>query len=162
RLKDEFLATVSHELRSPLNSILGWSKMLSVKRLSEEESARALEVIYKSARAQNQLISELLDVSRIITGKLRLEVSMVDLITIIEAAIDIVRPAAEAKKIGIISSLDPAAGPVSGDADRLQQIVWNLLSNAVKFTPAGGEVAIRLERDNESVTITVSDNGDGI
>jgi two-component system, chemotaxis family, CheB/CheR fusion protein len=162
RLKDEFLATVSHELRSPLNSILGWSKMLSGRRLDGEESARALEVIYKSARAQNQLIGELLDVSRIITGKLRLEVSIVDLIPIIEAAMDIVRPAAEAKKIGIISSLDPAAGPVSGDADRLQQVVWNLLSNAVKFTPAGGEVAVRIEREGESVTITVSDNGDGI
>src|SRR6266542_3893796 len=162
RLKDEFLATVSHELRSPLNSILGWSRMLSAKRLDEEESTRALEVIYKSARAQNQLIGELLDVSRIITGKLRLDVSMVDLIPIIEAAMDIVRPAAEAKKIGIISSLDPAAGPVSGDADRLQQVVWNLLSNAIKFTPAGGEVAVRLEREDESVTITVSDNGEGI
>ncbi|HEU0173055.1 MAG TPA: chemotaxis protein CheB [Blastocatellia bacterium] len=162
RLKDEFLATVSHELRSPLNSILGWSKMLSAKRLDEEDSARALEVIYKSARAQNKLIGELLDVSRIITGKLRLEMSMVDLIPIIEAAVDTVRPAAEAKKIGIISSLDPAAGPVSGDADRLQQVVWNLLSNAVKFTPAGGEVAVRLEREGESVTITVSDNGEGI
>jgi two-component system, chemotaxis family, CheB/CheR fusion protein len=162
RLKDEFLATISHELRSPLNSILGWSKMLSAKRLDEEDSVRALEVIYKSARAQNQLISELLDVSRIITGKLALEVSTVDLIPIIEAAMDIVRPAAVAKRIEIVSSLDPAAGLVSGDADRLQQVAWNLLSNAVKFTPAGGEVAVRLEREGESVTITVSDTGDGI
>ncbi|MBO0860257.1 MAG: PAS domain S-box protein [Chloracidobacterium sp.] len=162
RLKDEFLATVSHELRSPLNSILGWSKMLSARRLDEKEEARALEVIYKSARAQNQLIGELLDVSRIIMGKLRIEVSMVDLILIIEAAIDIVRPAAEAKKIRIVSSLDTAAGPVSADSDRLQQVVWNLLSNAVKFTPAGGEIVVRLEREGETVTITVGDTGEGI
>ena len=147
RLKDEFLATVSHELRSPLNSILGWARMLSDKRLDEEKSARALEVIYRSARAQNQLISDLLDVSRIITGKSRLDVSMVELIPIIEAAMDVVRPAADAKKIRLVSALDPAAGPVSGDADRLQQIVWNLLSNAVKFTPAGGQIAVRLERE---------------
>jgi two-component system CheB/CheR fusion protein len=162
RLKDEFLATVSHELRSPLNSILGWSKMLGGKRLDEEQSARALEVIYNSARAQNQLIGDLLEVSRIITGKLRLDVSMVDLIPIIEAAIDVVRPAADAKQIRLISSLDPTAGPVSGDANRLQQVVWNLLSNAVKFTPAGGHVGVRLGRDGASVTITVSDNGVGI
>ena len=148
RLKDEFLATVSHELRSPLNSILGWSKMLSANRLDEEQSARALEVIYSSAQAQNKLIGDLLDVSRIITGKLRLEVSMVDLIPIIEAAMDVVRPAADAKQIRLVSSLDPAAGPVSGDADRLQQVVWNLLSNAVKFTPAGGQVGVRLERED--------------
>ncbi|HEX2489654.1 MAG TPA: CheR family methyltransferase, partial [Blastocatellia bacterium] len=136
RLKDEFLATVSHELRSPLNSILGWARMLSGKRLDEEESARAIEVISRSARAQNQLISDLLDVSRIITGKSRLDVNTVELIPIIEAAMDIARPAVDAKKIRLVSALDPAAGPVSGDPDRLQQIVWNLLSNAVKFTPA--------------------------
>jgi signal transduction histidine kinase/ActR/RegA family two-component response regulator len=162
RLKDEFLATVSHELRSPLNSILGWARMLRGKRLDEEESARALEVIYNSARAQNQLIGDLLDVSRIITGKSRLDLSRVDLIPIIEAAMDIARPAADAKNIRLISSLDPAAGLVSGDADRLQQVVWNLLSNAVKFTPSGGEVAVRLECDDASVTITVSDTGEGI
>jgi len=162
RLKDEFLATVSHELRSPLNSILGWSKMLSAKRLDEEQSARGLEVIYSSAHAQNKLIGDLLDVSRIITGKLRLDVSMVDLIPIIAAAMDVVRPAADAKQISLISTLDPAAGPVSGDADRLQQVVWNLLSNAVKFTPPGGRVGVRLEREVASVTITVSDTGEGI
>jgi CheY-like chemotaxis protein len=162
RLKDEFLATVSHELRSPLNAILGWSRMLSGKRLDEEKSSRALEVISKSARAQNQLISDLLDVSRIITGKLRIETRMVDLISIIEAAMDVVRPAADTKRIRLISTLDPAAGPVSGDADRLQQVVWNLLSNAVKFTPAGGRVGVRLEREGASVTITVIDTGVGI
>jgi PAS domain S-box-containing protein len=162
RLKDEFLATVSHELRSPLNSILGWTKMLSDKRLDEKKSARALEVIYRSAHAQNQLIGDLLDVSRIITGKSRLEMRVVELPPIIEAAMDIVRPAADAKQIRLVSSLDPAAGPVSGDADRLQQIVWNLLSNSIKFTPAGGEITIHLEREGAHVRLTVSDTGEGI
>src|SRR5882672_4463375 len=124
RLKDEFLATISHELRSPLNAILGWTRMLNDKLLDEEKSARALEVIYRSARAQSQLISDLLDVSRIITGKLRIEARTVSLIPIIEAAMDVARPAADAKKIRLISALDPAAGLVSGDPDRLQQIVW--------------------------------------
>jgi len=162
RLKDEFLATVSHELRSPLNSILGWSKMLRANRLDKEQSARALEVICSSAQTQNKLIADLLDVSRIISGKLRLDVSMVDLVPIIQAAIDVVCPAAGAKRISLVSSLDPAAGPVSGDPDRLQQVVWNLLSNAVKFTPAGGKVEVRLERGEEELTITVSDTGVGI
>ncbi|HEU0185038.1 MAG TPA: ATP-binding protein [Blastocatellia bacterium] len=162
RLKDEFLATISHELRSPLNAILGWTRMLNDKWLDEENSARALEVIYRSARAQNQLISDLLDVSRIITGKLRIETGMINLIPVIEAATDVARPAADAKNIRLISALDPETGPVSGDAGRLQQIVWNLLSNAVKFTPAGGRVSVRLERDGASVKITISDTGDGI
>jgi PAS domain S-box-containing protein len=162
RLKDEFLATVSHELRSPLNAILGWARMLRDKRLDEEGAAHALEVIYRSARAQNRLIGDLLDVSRIITGKLRLQVSVVDLIPITEAAMDVVRPAADARGIKLISALDRTAGPVSGDADRLQQIIWNLLSNAVKFTPAGGQVMIRLEREGGGVTLTVSDTGVGI
>jgi two-component system, chemotaxis family, CheB/CheR fusion protein len=162
RLKDEFLATVSHELRSPLNSILGWARMLSDKRLDEEKSARALEIIYRSARAQNQLIGDLLDVSRIIAGKSRLEMRVVELTPIIEAAMDVVRPAADAKKIRLVSALDPAAGPVSGDADRLQQVVWNLMSNAVKFTPVEGQITIRLEREGAHITITVSDSGEGI
>jgi CheY-like chemotaxis protein len=136
--------------------------MLSGKRLGEEQSARALEVISRSARAQNQLVGDLLDVSRIITGKLRIETRVVDLIPIIEAAMDIVRPAADAKRIRLILSLDQAAGAVLGDADRLQQVVWNLLSNAVKFTPAGGEAGVRLEREGASVKITVSDTGVGI
>ncbi|HKQ77786.1 MAG TPA: PAS domain S-box protein, partial [Blastocatellia bacterium] len=162
RLKDEFLATVSHELRSPLNSILGWASMLRDKRIDEKESARALEVIYRNARVQNQLISDLLDVSRIITGKLLLNVSNLDLIPIIKAAMDVIRPAADAKQIRLVSSLDPAVGFVSGDADRLQQVVWNLLSNAVKFTPPGGEIRVRLEREDASIAITVSDTGEGI
>jgi PAS domain S-box-containing protein len=162
RLKDEFLATVSHELRSPLNSIVGWSRMLSEKRLDEEKSAHALEVIQSSARAQNQLIGDLLDVSRIIAGKSRLEMSMVELPPIIEAAIDVMRPAADAKQIRLVSALDPGAGQVLGDADRLQQVVWNLLSNAVKFTPEEGEITIRLERKGAHVRLTVSDTGEGI
>lgn len=162
RLKDEFLATVSHELRSPLNSILGWSRMLNEKRLDEEKSALALEIIHKSANAQNQLIGDLLDVSRIITGKSRLEMRVIELPPIIEAATDAARPAADAKKIRLVSALDPAAGPVSGDADRLQQVIWNLLSNAVKFTPVEGEITIRLEHEGAHVRLTVSDTGEGI
>jgi two-component system CheB/CheR fusion protein len=162
RLKDEFLATVSHELRSPLHSILGWSRMLSEKRLDEEKSAHALEVIYRSARAQNKLIGDLLDVSRIITGKLSLEMRVIELPPIIEAAVDIVRPAADVKKIRLVSALDPMAGPVSGDADRLQQVAWNLLSNAVKFTPVEGQIEVRLERKGAHIRLTVSDTGEGI
>jgi PAS domain S-box-containing protein len=162
RLRDEFLASLSHELRSPLNSILGWASMLMDKRLDEEGTAHALKVIYRNARAQNQLIGDLLDVSRIIMGKLRLDVIVVDLVPIINAAIDVVHPAADAKEIKLISALDPAAGPMSGDADRLQQVVWNLLSNAVKFTPAGGQVLVRLERADADVKLTVSDTGVGI
>jgi PAS domain S-box-containing protein len=162
RLKDEFLASLSHELRSPLHAILGWARMLIDRRLDEEEAAHALEVIYRSARAQNQLIGDLLDVSRIIMGKMRLEVSVADLVPIVEAAMDIVRPAADAKEIKLVSALDPAAGPVSGDAARLQQVAWNLLSNAVKFTPAGGQVMVRLEREGAGVKLTVDDTGEGI
>jgi CheY-like chemotaxis protein len=136
--------------------------MLRGKRLDTEKAARAIEVIYNSARAQNQLISDLLDVSRIITGKSRLEMRMVELLPIVEAATDAARPAAAAKRIQILSTLDPAAGPVSGDPDRLQQVVWNLLSNAVKFTPAEGQVEVRLEREEADAKLTVSDTGEGI
>jgi CheY-like chemotaxis protein/two-component sensor histidine kinase len=135
---------------------------LSDKGLGEQESARALEVIQRSAHAQNQLISDLLDVSRIIAGKSRLEMKVVELPPIIKAAMDVVCPAAETKKIRLVSALDPIVGPVSGDADRLQQIAWNLLSNAVKFTPEGGQVTISLEREGASVKLTVSDTGEGI
>lgn len=162
RLKDEFLATVSHELRTPLNAMLGWATMLRSSQLDEATTKRAVETIERNARAQNQLINDLLDVSRIITGKLRLNVRPVFLITVIEAAIDSIRPAAEAKNIRIQSLLDPAAGPISGDPDRLQQVFWNLLSNAVKFTPKGGRVQIRSERINSHVEVTVSDTGQGI
>ena len=162
RLKDEFLATVSHELRTPLNAMLGWATMLRGKQLDAATQQRAIETIERNARAQNQLIDDLLDVSRIITGKLRLDVRPVVLVSVLEAAIDSIRPAVEAKGIRLQSLLDPAAGPVSGDPDRLQQVFWNLLSNAVKFTPKGGRIQLRLERINSHVEITVSDTGQGI
>ncbi|XGV98011.1 MAG: PAS domain S-box protein [Leptolyngbya sp. BL-A-14] len=162
RLKDEFLATVSHELRTPLNAMLGWATMLRSRQLDEATMSRAMETIERNARAQNQLIDDLLDVSRIITGKLRLNVRPVVLVSVLEAAIDSIRPAVEAKNIRLQSLLDPAAGPVSGDPDRLQQVFWNLLSNAVKFTPKGGRIQVRLERINSHVEITVSDTGQGI
>ncbi len=162
RIKDEFLATLSHELRTPLNAILGWAHMLRAGQLDESDTVRALETIERNARAQVQLIEDLLDVSRIITGKLRLEVRPLELAEIIQAAVDTVRPAADAKSIRIQMLLDPHAGPVSGDSDRLQQVVWNLLTNAVKFTPKGGRVQVRLERVNSHVEIAVSDTGQGI
>lgn len=162
RMKDEFLAVVSHELRSPLNSILGWTQMLRGRKLNETMIAKALETIERNARAQTQLIEDLLDVSRIITGKVRLNVRPCQLVSIVEAAIDTVRPSADAKSIRLQSVLDPAAGPISGDSDRLQQVIWNLLSNAIKFTPKGGRVHICLERINSHVEIMVSDTGKGI
>ena len=162
RLKDEFLATLSHELRTPLNAILGWLKMLQTNNLGEDGAKKAIATIERNARSQNQLIEDLLDVSRIITGKLRLDIRAVDLPNVITAAIDAVRPAAEAKNIRLQILLDPQAGPVSGDPDRLQQIVWNLLSNAVKFTPKDGQVQVRLERINSHIEIVVSDTGKGI
>jgi CheY-like chemotaxis protein len=161
-LKDEFLATISHELRNPLNAILGWAHMLRLGKLTDVNAERAVETIYRNAKSQAQLVSDLLDVSRIISGKLRLDVRTVDLIYIINAAIDSIRPAAEAKSIRLQTMLDPAAGPISGDADRLQQIVWNLLTNAVKFTPKGGRIQVRVQRINSHVEITVSDSGVGI
>lgn len=162
RVKDEFLATVSHELRTPLNAILGWSSMLRGGRLKPEDAQRAVETVERSARSQSQLIDDLLDISRIITGKLRLEISSVELTDVINAAIDSVRPAAEAKEIRLQTILDSETGKISGDVSRLQQIVWNLVSNAVKFTPKGGRVQIRLVRINSHVEIIVSDTGKGI
>jgi PAS domain S-box-containing protein len=162
RLKDEFLATISHELRNPLNAIMGWAHMLRLGKLTEPVAERAVETIYRNAKSQAQLVSDLLDVSRIISGKLRLDVRSVDLIFIINAAIDSIRPAAEAKGIRLQTMLDPAAGPISGDADRLQQIVWNLLTNAVKFTSKGGRIQVKVQRINSHVEIAVSDSGVGI
>jgi PAS domain S-box-containing protein len=162
RAKDEFLATVSHELRTPLNAILGWAHMLRANRLDQVTQTRALETIERNAKSQAQLIEDILDVSRIVTGKLRLDVRPVELAPVIEAAIDSVRPAADAKEIRIEAILDPRAGPVSGDANRLQQIVWNLVANAVKFTGKGGRVQVRLERVQSRVEIIVSDTGQGI
>ena len=162
RAKDEFLTTVSHELRTPLNAILGWSTLLRTEKLEDAIAVRALEIIERNAKAQAQLIEDILDVSRVITGKLRLDVRPVDLAPVIDAAIDTVRPASEAKTIQIQTHCGAGVGVVSGDPDRLQQVVWNLLSNAVKFTPNGGRVDVRLERLDSDVQITVSDTGNGI
>ena len=162
RLKDEFLATISHELRNPLNAIMGWAHMMRQGQLSPANVDRAVETIYRNAKSQSQLVADLLDVSRIISGKLRLDVRTVDLIYIVNAAIDSIRPAADAKSIRLQTKLDPAAGPISGDADRLQQIVWNLLTNAVKFTPKGGRIEINLQCVDSHVEIVISDSGIGI
>lgn len=162
RLKDEFLATLSHELRSPLNAMLGWARLLNTRKFDEATTARAMETIERSARSQAQLVEDLLDVSRIIQGKLRLNVRLVEPKPIVEAAIETVRPAADAKEIRIHAILDPATGCVAGDSDRLQQVIWNLLSNAIKFTPKGGHVHARLERIHSHIEMTVSDTGQGI
>ena len=161
-LKDEFLATVSHELRTPLTAIIGWAQMLCAGRLSALESVHALETIVRNARSQNQLINDLLDVSRIVTGKMRLDIAPLKLGQVIETAVEASRPAAEAKGIRLSVSLDPAAETLSGDEERLQQVVWNLLSNAIKFAPKGGSVEVKLERVNSCVEIDVADNGKGI
>jgi len=162
RAKDEFLSILSHELRTPLNAILGWSAMLRQRTLSEDKVLRALETIERNAKSQAQLIEDILDVSRIITGKLRLQVRPVNLVPVIESAIESVRLAAEAKSIRLQSRIDSQAGLLLGDANRLQQVVWNLLSNALKFTPKDGRVEIRLQRVNSHAEITVSDTGLGI
>ncbi|HSD44663.1 MAG TPA: ATP-binding protein [Burkholderiales bacterium] len=161
-LKDEFFTNVSHELRTPLSAILGWSQVLRRRALDDPEAHRGLEAIERNARAQAQLIDDLLDMSRITAGKVRLDVQPLEPVTVIEAAVETVRPAAEGKGIRLEKLLDPSAGPVSGDPNRLQQVVWNLLSNAVKFTPRNGRVRIDLERVNSHVEISVADTGIGI
>jgi PAS domain S-box-containing protein len=162
RLKDEFLATVSHELRTPLTAILGWAHLLRGGRLEGESAGKALDTIERNARAQAQLIDDLLDVSRIVTGKLRLYVVPVSPHTFIDAAVEVVRPAAEAKGVRLQKLIDTGVETVMGDPARLQQVVWNLLTNAVKFTPRGGRVQVRLERVNSQVEIAVADTGAGI
>jgi signal transduction histidine kinase len=162
RLKDEFLATLSHELRTPLNAIVGWSRMLQSGRLDQESSLHAMEVIERNAWAQKQIIEDILDVSRVITGKLQLHIAPVDLITVIKAALDAVRPALEAKNICVEETYQEGLRVVTGDADRLQQVIWNLLSNASKFTPVGGTVAIRVTQDKRYVEIEIVDTGPGI
>ena len=162
RLKDDFLATISHELRNPLNAILGWAHMMRLGKLTPANAERAVETIYRNAKSQAQLVADLLDVSRIISGKLRLDVRTIDLINIVNAAIDSIRPAVDAKGIRLQIMLDPEAGPISGDADRLQQIVWNLLTNAVKFTPKGGRIQVKVQRIDSHVEVIVSDSGIGI
>jgi len=162
RLKDDFLATVSHELRTPLTAVLGWAHLLRSNNLDEAGRARALETIERNALSQRQLIEDLLDVSRIISGKLRLDVRPVEPSAFIDAAVEAVRPAAEAKEIRIQKIIDKGVGAVSGDPARLQQVVWNLLSNAIKFTPRGGRVQLRLERVDSHIEISVTDTGQGI
>ncbi|MDT7689552.1 MAG: hypothetical protein QOE46_2311 [Acidobacteriota bacterium] len=162
RLKDEFLATLSHELRTPLTAILGWSSMLRDSRLDEKTFKTAIEIIERNARTQQQIVDDILDVSRIIRGELRFEAEPADLRQVVEEALDTVRHAAAAKSINLRAEFDPDVGPVMGDPRRLQQVVWNLLLNAVKFTPIGGEVRVRLERAGAHARVAISDNGAGI
>jgi signal transduction histidine kinase len=162
RAKDEFLAVLSHELRTPLNAVYGWARVLQGGKVHGEAAERALATIVRNADAQVQLIDDLLDVSRVVSGKMRLDVRPVDPVTVIDAAVEAVQPAAAAKAIRLQSVLDPRAGPISGDPARLQQVVWNLVMNAVKFTPKGGRVQVQLQRVNSNVEIVVSDSGQGI
>lgn len=161
RMKDEFLATLSHELRTPLNAILGWSQLLQ-KRPESKGLEDGLAVIMRNARTQAQMIEDLLEMSRIISGKIRLDLQLVDLQAVVTAAVDTVRPGAEAKSIRLVNILDPNAGTIYGDPNRLQQVVWNLLSNAIRYTPKEGKVRVLLERINSHVEIAVHDSGEGI
>jgi len=163
QLKDEFLATLSHELRTPLSAILGWTQVLLKGHASNAvDQRRAIEVIDRNARAQVQLIDDLLDLSRIMTGKLRLDLRQIAILDVVRAAIDSAAPAAATKEIRLISLLDPGRAVVNGDASRLQQVVWNLLTNAIKFTPRGGQVQVLLQRVNSHIELSVSDTGIGI
>ncbi|HEX3146063.1 MAG TPA: PAS domain S-box protein, partial [Pyrinomonadaceae bacterium] len=162
RAKDEFVAMISHEIRSPLNAILGWSQMLRQGTLDKTATTNALESIERNARAQAQLVSDLLDISRVITGKLRINARPVDITNSLESALESIRPAAEAKQIHVEVQREPYATVVTGDADRLQQVFWNLLSNAVKFTPRGGQVEVKVARVDSQLEIKFSDTGAGI
>jgi PAS domain S-box-containing protein len=162
RLKDEFLAVLSHELRTPLNAIVGYSRLMRGQMLPPEQIGRAIETLERNARWLTQIVEDVLDVSRIVSGKIRLDVQAVELAGVVDNSIATVQPAADAKGVRLQSLIDPRVGPVAGDPDRLQQVVWNLLSNAVKFTPKGGHVQVRLERVNSHVEIIVSDSGIGI
>jgi signal transduction histidine kinase/CheY-like chemotaxis protein len=161
-MKDEFLATLSHELRTPLNAVLGWAELLIARTKEDTDTNRGLQTIARNARAQAQLIEDLLDMNRIVSGKVRLDVQRVELGPIVEAALDSVRPSADSKTISLRRTLDPNAGPVFGDPNRLQQVVWNLLSNAVKFTPKGGNIDVIVHRVSSHIEITVQDSGMGI
>ncbi len=161
-MKDEFLATLSHELRTPLNAILGWAQLLLIGDSPADEQREGLETIERNARLQAQLIADLLDMSRIISGKIRLDVQRIDLPSLVEQAFESVRPSAEAKQVRFRKIIDPKAGPVAGDPTRIQQVLWNLLTNAIKFTPKDGRIEIILERVNSHVEISVVDSGIGI
>jgi CheY-like chemotaxis protein len=162
RLKDDFLATVSHELRNPLNSIVGWAGLLRSGKLDQKKTSRGIDAIMQAAQAQAQIISDLLDVSRIISGRLRLDIRPFELIQVIEAAIDTMRPAADAKRIRLEALLDRSASTMAGDPDRLRQVFWNLFSNAVKFTPNDGCIRILSRRIDAHIEVVVSDTGIGI
>ena len=162
RLKDEFLAVLSHELRTPLNAIVGYARLLRGGILTDEKASRGLETLERNAQSLTQIVEDVLDISRIVSGKIRLDVQPVELPIVIHNAVTTVQPAADAKGVRMQTIVDPRVGPVSGDPDRLQQVVWNLLSNAVKFTPKKGRVQIRVERVNSHVEIGVSDTGIGI
>lgn len=162
RMKDEFLAVLSHELRTPLNAIVGYTRLLRAGVLTGEKAARGLETLERNAAALTQIVEDVLDVSGIVAGKIRLDVQPVELSLVVHNAVATVQPAADAKEVRLQTIIDPRVGPVSGDPDRLQQVVWNLLSNAVKFTPKRGRVQVRLERVNSHVEIVVSDTGVGI
>jgi signal transduction histidine kinase len=161
RAQEDFPATLSHELRTPLNAMLGWTRLLRMGKLQGAAAERALGTIERNARAQEQLIADILDVSRIVTGKLRFELVPCELAPVVDAAIDAVRPAADAKGLQLTSDI-AWSGTVLGDSDRLQQVFWNLLVNAIKFTPAGGVVSIAVSRTGSTAAITVTDSGEGI
>jgi signal transduction histidine kinase/ActR/RegA family two-component response regulator len=163
RLKDEFLATVSHELRTPLSAILGWAHILRSEGETDPPTVqRALEAIVRNAELQSRLVSELMDISRIVAGALRIDLQPLELVPVIRAALDTVRPGADGKGVTLTSSVDAEAGPLVGDPNRLQQVVWNLVSNAIKFTPRGGQVTVRAMREGSEVVLTVEDTGPGI
>ena len=162
RLKDEFLATISHELRTPLNAILGWSTMLRQGPFDDLTAARGMEAIERNAKSQAQLIEDLLDVSRIISGNLRLDLKPIALSSVVKGAMDSVQLAADAKKIQLQLIIDSAADRVTGDPARLQQVAWNLLSNSIKFTPPGGRVTVKIDRVDSTTQMTVTDTGEGI
>jgi PAS domain S-box-containing protein len=162
RGKDEFVTTLSHELRTPLNAIFGWVQLLRAGALDEPARAHAIDVIERNTRTQTRMVEDLLDVSRIMTGHFRMEPRAVDLAAVIGAAVEAVRPAIDAKNLQLVNHLDASAGPVAGDPDRLQQVVWNLLTNAAKFTPRGGRIDVRLERLGSQIQVQVADTGCGI
>ena len=162
RLKDDFLAVLSHELRTPLNAIVGYSRLLRGNMLSGEKAARGLETLERNAAALTQIVEDVLDISRIVSGKIRMDVEPVELPLVVHNAVATVQPAADAKGVRLQTIIDPGVGAVSGDRDRLHQVAWNLLSNAVKFTPKQGRVQVRVEQVNSHIEIVVSDTGIGI